>query len=165
MPQIIPALHYLKPIEEKFGAHQGLNADWCTMAWPVGHGLWILDDESPEETVSLVRRVERESEGDAEIVAFLTGLPASCILSQVPGFVNRSRFVAVYSQILAESLEANPSLFRYGLDRVNAVATAMMEGLRIGKAEMGAGVKAACKKLGIKPTYREVEIFLEGSVR
>ena len=45
---------YLKPIEEALGPHKGLNADWCAMAWPVCPGHWLLDDESCEETVSLV---------------------------------------------------------------------------------------------------------------
>lgn len=51
---------YLNPLFDRFGAHQGLNADWCTMAWNVRGDLWILDDESPDETVSMVRRVELE---------------------------------------------------------------------------------------------------------
>ena len=46
--------NYLKPVEAAFGQHKGLNADWCTMAWPVCQGRWLLDDESCEETVSLV---------------------------------------------------------------------------------------------------------------
>ena len=54
---------YLQPLFDRFGAHQGLNADWCTMAWSVGGGLWILDDEL-DDRVSIVRRWE---EGDDQI--------------------------------------------------------------------------------------------------
>lgn len=157
---------YLKPIEEKYGVHQGLNANWCAMAWPVSDDLWILDDESPEETVSLVRRVEREAEGDAEIVEILTGLPVSCILVQVPGFVNRSRFLDTYTALLTMDIQRSPESYRYGLANVPERASAMVEGLRCGSSSnTGRICKATCKALGIKPTYREIEIFLEGSAR
>ncbi len=51
---------YLAPLTEAFGPHGGLNADWSAMAWCVTggytEGVWILDDESPNGTVSLVSR-------------------------------------------------------------------------------------------------------------
>lgn len=55
---------YLAPVIAAFGPHQGLNANWAVMAWPVFgdmvSGVYITDDESPDETVSLVHRIEED---------------------------------------------------------------------------------------------------------
>ena len=63
---------YLDPIREAFGEHQGLNADWNCMAWHAKGNLYILDDESPDKTLSVVRRVEQE-DGSCEIVEVSNG--------------------------------------------------------------------------------------------
>ena len=67
---------YLQPLIDRFGQHKGLNADWCLMAWRVAGAeyfgdIWILDDESPDETVSMVRRVELED--NTEIHEIVSG--------------------------------------------------------------------------------------------
>lgn len=53
---------YLEPINAEFGSHQGLNANWSCMAWRISgtldEGVFLLDDETPDETVSIVTRVE-----------------------------------------------------------------------------------------------------------
>lgn len=41
-------------LQNTFGASQGLNADWSVDAWPIGGGLWILDNE--DGTFALVKR-------------------------------------------------------------------------------------------------------------
>lgn len=79
-----PRAEYLKPLFARFGEHRGLNADWATMAWSVwavdNGDLWILDDESPEETVSLVRRIEHG--GESEIL-FLLSAPVASVLAHL----------------------------------------------------------------------------------
>lgn len=73
-----PADAYLQPIVDKFGEHNGLSADWCTMAWLVfgdaEAGNWILDDESPEETVSVVVRLS-----DGEVTQCFQGTVAEAL--------------------------------------------------------------------------------------
>jgi hypothetical protein len=64
---------YLKPIEDALGPHKGLNADWCVMAWPIRPDLWLLDDESCEETVSLVS-LSYDAEGEPTTKQLLDGL-------------------------------------------------------------------------------------------
>ena len=68
---------YLQPIVDAFGPHQGLNADWATMAWRVAgsldKGLYICDDESVGNTASIVAR--REVDGDTEIILICSGKP------------------------------------------------------------------------------------------
>ena len=78
-----PADAYLQPIVDKFGEHKGLNADWATMAWLVHStaesGWWILDDESPEETVSLVTCVD-DGDGDPLISTYAQGSVADMLV-------------------------------------------------------------------------------------
>ena len=66
-------LTYLDPIREQFGEHQGLNADWNCMAWHIKGSLYLLDDESPDQTVSVVRKVEDEKAGTCEVREISTG--------------------------------------------------------------------------------------------
>ncbi len=67
---------YLAPVIEAFGAHKGLSADWACMAWPVADnlcdGTWLLDDEHPDETVSLVTRKD-DGSVDPAIVTICQG--------------------------------------------------------------------------------------------
>lgn len=66
---------YLDPVRKALGGHGGLNADWCTMAWLVAgnlcDGVWLLDDETSDETVSLVTR--KQDDGDPFIVTICQG--------------------------------------------------------------------------------------------
>ena len=45
---------FARALRATFGASQGLNADWSFDAWPIGRGLWILDNE--DGTFALVKR-------------------------------------------------------------------------------------------------------------
>ena len=67
---------YLEPLTRAFGAHRGLNSDWAVMAWCVAgnfvDGTWLLDDESPSETVSLVTRKD-DGSGDPAIATICQG--------------------------------------------------------------------------------------------
>ena len=67
---------YLDPVREAFGTDEGLNANWSAMAWRIAgnmeDGTWLLDDESPEETVSLVTRKD-DGSGDPAIVTICQG--------------------------------------------------------------------------------------------
>lgn len=45
---------FARALTETFGASQGLNADWSYDAWPIGRGLWILDNE--DGTFAMVKR-------------------------------------------------------------------------------------------------------------
>ena len=45
---------FARALRDTFGASQGLNADWSYDAWPIGGGLWILDNE--DGTFALVKR-------------------------------------------------------------------------------------------------------------
>lgn len=67
---------YLVPVTEALGPCKGLNADWACMAWPVAGnlngGTWLLDDESPSETVSLVTRQD-DGSGDPSITTICQG--------------------------------------------------------------------------------------------
>ena len=45
---------FARALKDAFGASQGLNADWSFDAWPIGRGLWILDNE--DGTFALVKR-------------------------------------------------------------------------------------------------------------
>ena len=54
-------------LTEKYGRHQGLNANWATCAWQLGNGLWLVDNENGtysvcEQTVDEEGNVEA-SEG------------------------------------------------------------------------------------------------------
>ena len=73
-----PADAYLQPIVDKYGEHKGLNASWATMAWLVFGdnevGQWLLDDESPDETVSAVLRLS-----DGEIIPIFQGTVAEAL--------------------------------------------------------------------------------------
>jgi hypothetical protein len=72
---------YLAPVVARFGPHQGLNADWATMAWCVAGslnmGIYICDDESADNTVSIVARYEVD--GDTEIIVIRSGKPEAII--------------------------------------------------------------------------------------
>ena len=65
---------YLDPVVARFGPHQGLNADWAVMAWRLadfpGGSVWLLDDESGDETVSVVTRSKDEG---SVVVSVCTG--------------------------------------------------------------------------------------------
>jgi hypothetical protein len=149
-------LGYLQPIADRFGHHRGLNADWATMAWNVGLGLWISDDETSDHTVSLVRRSEEE-----EIEPILSSLPVGCILKQVQKFLNQGLFLAEFRRIYAELAKENPA-YRANLGNLPWLSLKIMEGLRTGTAmKDGPVVKGACKALGIKNTYRAIAEFLE----
>lgn len=76
---------YLAPLVETFGPHHlGLNATWVCMAWCVvgannmRDGVYILDDESPEETVSLVTRKD-DGSSDPVIVTICQGSVAQVL--------------------------------------------------------------------------------------
>lgn len=53
-PPMSGAEKFARALREAFGASQGLNADWSYDAWPIGRGLWILDNE--DGTFALVKR-------------------------------------------------------------------------------------------------------------
>ena len=57
---------FARVLRETFGASQGLNADWSFDAWPIGRGLWILDNE--DGTFALVKRT---TVGDEFVIAEL----------------------------------------------------------------------------------------------
>ena len=72
---------FLAPVIAALGPHQGLNASWATMAWKIrgaSDTVWLLDDESPDETVSLVARQDGGS-GDPVISEIMSG-PVSVVL-------------------------------------------------------------------------------------
>lgn len=156
---------YLNPLFDRFGAHQGLNADWNTMAWPVGFGdLWILDDESPEETVSMVKRCEQE-DGSVEIEEALT-LLVPAMLVQVDQIRNRAVWLAEWMRIHREIVAKNPTALRTGLGQLPSFAQQMMYGLLANtSSNEGPVTKAVCKYLKIKNTYKAIQEFLNGGAR
>lgn len=80
---------YLQPIVDKYGEHKGLNADWAVMAWLVTRqdgvaDWWILDDESTEETVSLVVHTGTDDDGDPILATLLQGSVACVTWEHAP---------------------------------------------------------------------------------
>ena len=56
-----------RALTEKYGRHQGLNADWATCVWPIGDGLWLVDEE--DGTYCICRQVVDEDDNlVAEVV-------------------------------------------------------------------------------------------------
>lgn len=65
-PDIDNAEHAEEWLTERYGPHRGLNADWISLAWPIGHNLWVVDEESEDiggrPLYSIVKRVEVDGE-------------------------------------------------------------------------------------------------------
>lgn len=75
---------YLQPIIDIYGEHQGLNADWCTMAWRIRGDVWLLDDESTDRdapTVSIVRQPEDPVSFDTVVETLFQGSVADALVA------------------------------------------------------------------------------------
>lgn len=75
---------------------------------------------------------------------------------------NKERFLAEYTRILSEDLQKRPTMYRYTIENVPRVASAMVDGLACGcSSNEGYAVKATCKALGIGKTYKAIEAYLK----
>ena len=55
-------------LSERGIRNEGLNAEWCVCAWKAGtiagKAAWLIDNEDPNGTYSLVTRVYRDDDND-----------------------------------------------------------------------------------------------------
>lgn len=69
-------------------------------------------------------------------------------------------FIAAYEAALAASVSAHPEKYRWTADRVPEMAEKMIRALRNGTADLSPTVKAVAKEFGVKPTRRDIRLFL-----
>lgn len=71
---------------------------------------------------------------------------------------NADKFEAAYRKTLGASMEKNPE--QYFSTDLDLVISRMMPAIIRGSAAMSPTIKAACKLLGINPTYKAIKEFL-----
>lgn len=73
---------------------------------------------------------------------------------------NVARFREAYTEKLTAAVQKHPGEYAYGVDRVSGVVEKMLTALAKGDAQVGPAVKAAARKLGVKPTAKAIREFL-----
>lgn len=70
------------------------------------------------------------------------------------------KFRAAYIETLTAAVTKCPTFYGYGVDKVPATVDKMLPSLATGGANIGPAVKAAARKLGIKPTMTAIKAYL-----
>lgn len=73
---------------------------------------------------------------------------------------NTDRFTAAYTEALEALVRKHPEDYHYTVEGVPKVVAKMVPAYKAGMANIGPAMKAAARKLGIKPTLSDVRNYL-----
>lgn len=73
-------------------------------------------------------------------------------------------FRSTYLAELKAAIQKMPARFAYGVDKAELVTDRLMECIQNRNYLLtGEALKATCKKLGFKNTYKDIEAYLNGA--
>lgn len=76
---------------------------------------------------------------------------------------NLDGFMEIYTEELTRAVKNNPSAYNWPVENVPVVAAKMRAAfVRGGYNKDSDAIKAACKRLGLKRTYAELNAFFKG---
>jgi hypothetical protein len=78
---------------------------------------------------------------------------------------NRDRFIAALTTAYTDLFTNDPE-YSYSAAKTNPadLAVKMTDGMLTGSANIGDGIKKACKALGIKPSYKAIREYLNANI-